>query len=273
MDIKKIMNGVAPLWGVCRFKDIEAHLIECRAKARLPENAKSVIVACFPYLLDEDSYKSSNVSKYAVVTDYHTVAINRLQRACDELKKLFPENTFSPFADNSPVPEVRAATCAGLGVRGKNSLLITEKYGSYVFLGEIVTDLELAANKASEDICIACGRCVAACPAQAIDESGVDGAKCLSAITQKKGELTEKEKELMINCGCAWGCDICQDICPMNKGAAKTDIEEFTASCIPVLTDETKLEGRAYAWRGKKVVERNLSILSKEKTADEQSGF
>ena len=273
MDIKKIMDGISPLWGICRFEDVEAHLIECRAKNRLPDNARSVIVACFPYLLDEENYKNSNVSKYAAVTDYHDVAINRLQRACDEFKKLFPESSFAPFADNSPIPEVRAAMHAGLGVRGKNSLLITKDYGSYVFLGEIVTDLKIPVNQVQTDICIGCGRCIDACPARAITQNGVDGTKCLSAITQKKGELTEKEKELMISCGCAWGCDICQDICPMNRNAAKTDIKEFTSSCIPVLTCKTSLDGRAYAWRGKKVVERNLSIISKEKTADEHSGF
>ncbi|MBR6785134.1 MAG: DUF1730 domain-containing protein [Clostridia bacterium] len=269
MNIKNIMNGVAPLWGVCRFEDIRAHLIDCRAKSRLPENAKSVIVACFPYLLDEENYKNSNVSKYAAVTDYHDVALNRLQKACEKLKKLFPENSFVPFADNSPIPEVRAAIHASLGVRGKNSLLITKDYGSYVFLGEIVTDLEIPANQINMNNCIGCGKCIESCPARAISESGVDGVKCLSAITQKKGELTEREKELMINCGCAWGCDICQDICPMNRNAAKTDIEEFISSCIPILSDDTSLEGRAYAWRGKKVVDRNLSILNKEKTPDE----
>ncbi len=267
------MDSASPLWGVCRFDDIKDRLIECRAKNRLPENARSILVACFPYLLDEENYNCSNVSKYAVVTDYHDVAINRLQKACDELKKLYPQNVFAPFADNSPIPEVRAATLASLGVRGRNSLLITKDYGSYVFLGEIVTDLEIPANNSDINVCISCGKCITACPAQAISQNGVDGAKCLSAITQKKGELTEKEKELMLSCGCAWGCDICQDICPMNKNAAKTAIEEFLSSPIPLLTDETTLEGRAYAWRGKKVVERNLSIINQGETADEQSGF
>ena len=267
------MDSVSPLWGVCRFDDIKDRLIDCRAKNRLPENARSILVACFPYLLDEENYKDSNVSKYAVVTDYHDVALNRLQQACNEFKKLYPESNFAPFADNSPIPEVRTAMLAGLGVRGKNSLLITKDYGSYVFLGEIVTDLEITAKESQADACIGCNRCIGVCPAQAINENGIDGAKCLSAITQKKGELTEKEKELMLSCGCAWGCDVCQDICPMNKNAAKTTIEEFKTSPVPLLTSETNLEGRAYAWRGKKVVERNLSIINQGETADEQSGF
>lgn len=256
------MNSVSPLWGICSFGCVEKHLIQCRAIGRLPEKPKSIIVACFPYLLPEENYINSNLSKYAVVTDYHDVASARLEKACTELKKLFPENSFAPFADNSPIPEVRAALAANLGMLGKNSLLITKKYGSYVFIGEIVTDLELDAATASLTQCIGCGKCVSACPALAIGENGIDSERCLSAITQKKGILTEKETELMINCGCVWGCDICQDICPMNKDAATTQIEEFLDNPVPVLSDKTPLEGRAYAWRGKKVIARNLSIFT-----------
>lgn len=260
------MDSVSPLWGICGYGCVENNLIGCRAISRLPENPKSIIVACFPYLLPEENYAKSNVSKYAVVTDYHDVASARLERACEELKKLFPENSFVPFADNSPIPEVKAALAAGLGALGKNSLLITQEYGSYVFLGEIVTDLELDAVNVQTSHCIGCGKCVSLCPAKAINENSIDSQKCLSAITQKKGSLTEKETELMINCGCVWGCDICQDICPMNKDAAVTQIEEFLADPVPLLSDETPLDGRAYAWRGRKVIERNLSIFTQGET-------
>ncbi len=256
------MDSVSPLWGICSYGCVENHLIGCRAISRLPQNPKSIVVACFPYLLPEENYADSNISKYAVVTDYHDVASARLERACEELKKLFPENSFVPFADNSPIPEVRAALASGLGALGQNSLLITEKYGSYVFLGEIVTDLELDAIDAQTVSCIGCGKCSSVCPAKAIGENGIDSRKCLSAITQKKGSLTAEETELMINCGCVWGCDICQDICPMNKNAAVTQIEEFLINPIPVLSDATPLDGRAYAWRGKKVIGRNLSIFT-----------
>lgn len=256
------MDSVSPLWGVCDYGKIKDNLIECRAKSRLPENAKAVIVACFPYLLPEENYINSNISKYAVVTDYHDVAISRLQKACNELEKLYPLNSFAPFADNSPIPEVRAATLAGLGVRGENSLLITKEFGSYVFLGEIVTDLPIDAAKTEINSCLGCGKCTAACPTHAISKSGVDVNKCLSAITQKKGELTQAEKELMKKCGCVWGCDICQDICPMNKSTTSDAVAEFLVNPIPVLANETPLDGRAYAWRGKKVIERNLSIIN-----------
>ena len=131
-----------------------------------PEKSKTVIVACFPYLLDDSVYKYRNISKYAVVTDYHKVAVERLTKAADMLREVYCENEFEVFADNSPIPEVRAACAAGLGVCGLNTLLITEKYGSYVFIGEIVTDLEIGAVAAEHKSCIGCGKCEKHCPHQ-----------------------------------------------------------------------------------------------------------
>ena len=260
LNLQKIMNGISPLWGICPFEKIKGSLIDCRAKNRLPTNAKTVIVACFPYLLGKTEYADSNISKYAVVTDYHSVALARLEKAVSQLKELFPENEFSAFADNSPIPEVKAACLAGLGVRGLNSLLITEKYGSFVFIGEIVTDLETDCGENEEKPCMGCGKCIESCPSSAIKENGFDRSVCLSEITQKKGELSEEEIRLMKECGCVWGCDICQDVCPMNKNAAPTQIEEFLSSPVPRVSEGCSLENRAYEWRGRKVIERNISI-------------
>lgn len=262
MTLDKIMDSISPLWGICPFDEIKNNLIECRAKSRLPENSETVIVACFPYLLDEPQYRNSNISKYAVVTDYHEVAVARLEKASEMLSKIYPDNQFSVFADNSPIPEVRAACAAGLGVRGLNSLLITPKYGSYVFLGEIVTDLKINANSVEYKTCIGCRKCIVACPSKAISEAEFNEKACLSAITQKKGELSVEEKMLMKECGCVWGCDICQDVCPMNKNAAKTQIEEFLSSAVPAVSRGCELSHRAYEWRGRKVIERNIDICS-----------
>lgn len=248
------------MWGVCSFDKIKEGLIECRAKSRIPQNAKSVIVACFPYLLSEENYKNTNISKYAVVTDYHSVAISRLDSAIKKLKELHPNEEFAAFADNSPIPEVSAACAAGLGVRGLNTLLITEKYGSYVFIGEIVTTLVIDSPDLAEKTCAVCKKCTEACPTGAITSNGFNKPLCLSEITQKKGELSEKEKELMIQCGCVWGCDICQDVCPMNKNAATTDIDEFISAPIPYVSEGCSLDNRAYEWRGRKVIERNISL-------------
>ncbi len=262
LTLDSIMNGISPLFGICPFETIKDNLIDCRAKKRLPENPKTIVVACFPYLLNDSAYKKCNISKYAVVTDYHEVAVARLEKAAEQLKLLYPDNDFAVFADNSPIPEVKAACVAGLGVRGINSLLITEKYGSYVFIGEIVTDLEIDAGSNEIKPCIGCKKCIEACPSAAISETKFNQKTCLSAITQKKGELTDEEINLMKECGCVWGCDICQDVCPMNKNAAETQIEEFILSPVSYVSTGCALESRTYEWRGRKVIERNINICS-----------
>ncbi|MBQ4243320.1 MAG: epoxyqueuosine reductase [Clostridia bacterium] len=262
--IARVMDSAAPSWGVCDFEALRSRLIDCRAKSRLPEDAKRVITAVFPYLLSEENYENSNISKYAVVSDYHTVINSRLQKAVEELRELFPDDKFVTFTDNSPIPEVSAALLSGLGVMGENSLFIHEKYGTYVFIGEIVTTLPLECTGSEVKFCARCGKCREACPTHAIGDRGPDPSKCLSAINQKKGELTPEEEKLIKDSGCAWGCDICQTVCPMNRKAALSEIKEFIESAVPRVESGCEISGRAYEWRGKKVIERNIAILEKD---------
>ncbi|MBO5066680.1 MAG: epoxyqueuosine reductase [Clostridia bacterium] len=245
---------------VCSFDDV-GELLPCRAKSRIPQNAKSVFVYLFPYLLEDAVYKNSNVSKYAVPRDYHIVAGEYLQKLTEELRERFPRNQFEFFCDNSPINEVEAAVNCGLGVRGLNGLLINEKYGSYCFIGEIVTDLEVECSSVSKIHCMQCGLCVEKCPAGAISLNGVDKNKCLSHITQMKGGLSSENIDLIKNSGCIWGCDVCQDVCPMNKNAAVTLIEEFKSTAVSEFVENGNIEDRAYSWRGRRVIERNLGYI------------
>ena len=201
--MKKILDEISPLWGICPFVSIKDNLIDCRAKSRLPDYARSVIIMAFPYLLEDEVYEDSNISKYAVPPDYHPVLEARLFSAVEKLTKLYPDEEFVFFADNSPIPEVRAATIAGIGVTGSNSLLITEQFGSFVFLGEIVTTLPLAQSEGKIKECLKCGLCTEACPCDAIENGRVIREKCLSHITQKKGELSPEEIKLIKDSGCA----------------------------------------------------------------------
>ena len=173
----------------------------------------------------------------------------------------YPGNQFVFFADNSPVPEVFAAAKSGLGMMGRNGLFINEKYGSWVFIGEILTDLDITCEDREIRSCPDCGRCRNACPTGVLKEEKFDPDKCLSHITQKKGEIPEEYKQMMKNLGCAWGCDECQKACPFNKKAEKTTIEEFISNFNPVVTRDTSIEGRAFEWRGEKVIKRNIEIL------------
>ena len=252
MNKHYIENLLGTNVGVCAFSELKDKLIDCRNKEKLPKNAKSVIIFCFPYKVKEE--KPMNICRYATVEDYHVVCNEILEKYVLILKKQHKDNEFIHFVDNSPIPEVYAANIAGLGDLGKNGLLITEKYGSYVFIGEIVTDLEIEADSFYGE-CINCGACKKACPV------GLDKEKCLSKITQKKGELTKDEEALIAKSGCIWGCDIFADVCPLNKNAATTEIERFLNSYKDGFVCGEDITGRAFAWRGEKVINRNYNIV------------
>ncbi len=259
MDMNLPYSDMLPC-GVCDFKQI-GELFECRSKSRIPVGAKSVITYLFPYWLGEEFYKDSNISKYAVPADYHIIVAGYLQEITKKLKEKYPLNQFEYFCDNSPVNEVKAALLCGLGVKGKNGLLINEKYGSFCFIGEIVTDLVWENYSSGKGECINCGLCLKKCPGGALGEFYVDKTKCLSDITQRKGELSEEQIELIKKSGCVWGCDVCQDVCPMNKNIATTPIKEFFESAVAHFSEGDNIEGRAFSWRGRKVVERNLGYF------------
>ena len=90
---------------------------------------------------------------------------------------------------------------------------------------------------------------------------GVKKESCLSDINQRKGELTPENVELIKNSGCVWGCDVCQDVCPMNRNIAVTPIKEFIETAVSYFETGDNIDNRAYAWRGRKVIERNCSYF------------
>lgn len=226
----------------------------------------SAVMLAIPYLTRQPK---RNISAYAVARDYHGYFAELFDHILPELRESFPEYRFVGFADDSPIAERNAAAAAGLGIIGDNGMLITEKYSSYVFLGEIITDLPLNTSALPIEHCRGCGVCQRACPKG-------DG-ECLSALTQKKGELTENEIALIKKCGSAWGCDICQEVCPHTLRAIKngniyTDIDYFKTNTIPSLSMEL-LDGmsddefsrRAYSWRKRDTIRRNLEILENKR--------
>lgn len=263
MELRELLREQQILrFGVCSFQRIP-HLLPCRAAARLPENAVSVIICAFDYYIAGTEHR--NLSRYAIVPDYHIVVGELLQNACAVLEQQFPGH-YAPFVDNSPIPEVSTAAQAGLGVIGDNGLLITPDAGSYVFLGEIVTDVEFPETGGKTGHCLHCGACRFHCPNRAIVENGIERERCLSHITQKKGELTEEEKALICRSGCAWGCDICQDVCPMNRRSFSTDLTQFSTSVVENLSVSTVddiFRGRAFSYRKPEVIKRNLRILGR----------
>ena len=244
LDPYASLGDTLPLWGVCGHE------------------GKSVIAAAFPYLLPEEHYAGRNISRYAVPRDYHEICGARLEKACALLRAVFPGEEFQWHCDNNSLPEVALAIKAGLGVCGRQNLLITEKYGTWIFLGEILTSAKLTVNRQLSTVnCDNCGACVRACPAGALTETGFDKTKCLSFITQRKGVLSPEETALMRQAGAVWGCDLCQEACPRNRGAKTEPLPEFLADPIAYVTENTPLAGRAYAWRPG-CLSRNIATFS-----------
>lgn len=229
--------------------------------SKLPGFTKSVCFFLVPYYV-KDSEKS-NISLYAVPRDYHLYVRELSERLTDFLAKKGADVSTRFFADNSPFSERICAQKAGLGIIGKNRLLINYEYGSFVFIGSICLSDNISISHLGKnfkgDICGNCEKCLSACPFL----SGRSG-ECLSALTQKK-KINENEQEVIARLGTKWGCDICQLVCPGNEDISETPIEFFRESRIPFLSAEVlykmtddEFSERAYSWRGRAVIKRNL---------------
>ena len=254
------------VYGALSIED--ADIINARLLERESFVAKSILMFLVPYYAGE----TVNLSRYAAARDYHIVLKEITDRLIAGIKRRYPEANAKGYGDHSPIAERAAALRAGLGILGDNGLIINEKYGSYVFIGDVITDLPpeaLFAEPAREiKFCPHCGRCKAACPTGILRGEGED---CLSAITQRKGSLTDAEVDLMKKHNTVGGCDLCQTACPYNKAPRVTPIAFFKEALIPHLTldilesmSDGAFSERAFAWRGRKTVERNLRLFEEE---------
>lgn len=262
--LKEIVTGGGiSHFGVAAYGDC-LPLLPCRGVDRIPPGARSVIVCLLPYYIGE--YPERNISRYTLADDYHTIGRGMLEGIAASLGEAYPGGRFACFVDSSPIREVHAAHLAGLGVIGRNGQLINPDFGSYAFIGEIVTDVEFPPSAPLPGGCRGCGACLRICPGGALRGDGtVDVHRCRSHITQKKGELTPWEVESIRRGGMVWGCDLCTDVCPHNKGVQWSDIPAFYEHVAPVLTRENLSalkKTKALGFRGRGVLERNLAILS-----------
>ena len=261
---QKLSNGY--------FTGMEEEIIEKRVNPRLiMENAKSIIVCAFPYYVDE--VEESNLSKYCYGEDYHIVAKRYLQRICDFLEEKINNFEYKFFVDNGPLVDRYLAYQSGIGYFGINNNIITDEYGSYIFIGYIVNNYEFYVDDPLPKTCIKCNKCVKYCPGNAIlGNFELNPRRCLSYITQKKDDLSEEEINLIKENKMVFGCDICQEVCPHNKGISITNIEEFKTNLITKLdyneiNDISNKEfkrrygNRAFSWRGKKIIQRNIEII------------
>jgi epoxyqueuosine reductase len=195
----------------------------------LPE-AKSVVCVVLNYYSDtehSDAPGTGKISRYAWGDDYHLVLTNRLEILLNDIKSVQPGINGKVYVDTGPVMDKVWAARAGLGWQGKHTNLITKDFGSWVFLGEILLDVELEYDEPIMDACGTCTACIDACPTQAIVEPYVlDSNKCISYLTiEQRGPIPKNlSKDFE---GWIYGCDICQDVCPWNRFQQTTNEKVF----------------------------------------------
>jgi len=217
------------------------YLTDRRADVRrdvrnLLPSAKSVICVGKLYNTPDPPPQSGDakISRYARGQDYHVVMRRTLEEMVTRLTAIEPFE-WKICVDTAPLLERSYARMAGLGWIGKNTCLINEPQGSWFFLGEIVTSLELEPGTPPPDRCGSCTRCIDACPTQALVPSSegwkLDSRRCISYLTiELRGPIPE---ELQAGVGeQVFGCDICQDVCPWNSRAPFTDDPDFAGTTI-----------------------------------------
>ncbi len=194
--------------------------------------AKSIISLGMNY--NTQNYHSNDttqgkISNYAWGEDYHNIINKRLRNLIEELKRVFPDSNFKGCCDTAPVMEKAWAEKAGIGWIGKHTNLITREMGSWLFLSEIITDLELEEDVPSMDYCGSCTLCIESCPTDAIYEPyKIDSNRCISYLTiEHKGDFA---KDAPLLDGWLYGCDICQQVCPWNNFQSETEEIAFRPS-------------------------------------------
>lgn len=258
---------------------------------KLAEEPKTGLVRCDGEHLEVGCLEMrGQVSRSAWGRDYHLVLGEKLADLVEYIELLVPDSVNRYFVDQGSLLERSIAERAGLGWIGKNSLLLNPIYGSYIFLGEILTTLDLPADELISDGCGECRICIDACPNQAINEDrGIQAQRCLSQLTQKKNLPADAYSSLG---GRIYGCDTCQELCPVNRDLAQdTGLEQVAADFLPLvdqarptlreLMQLTKQEFHenwsttAAGWRGRNLLRRNAVIaagnLGKRAGVDRQS--
>lgn len=195
------------------------------------------------------------ISRYAWGDDYHDVMKTMLDRVVDGLQEDAGEFESRTYVDTGPIVERAWAAAAGLGAWGKNTCLLHPEHGSWFFLGEIVTDLELEPDTPRTDMCGSCTACLEACPTGALPAPYVlDSRRCISYLTiELRGTLPEDRREDLGRH--VFGCDICQDVCPWNRKRRATGAAPFEPRAdayAPSLVDLARLDDEAFRERFRK---------------------
>lgn len=203
--------------------------------------------------------------------DYHVVLRDRLQKLEEFIKSRYPEARCKSMVDTGELSDRAVAERAGIGWSGKNCSIITPEFGSFVYLGEMITNIPFEPDEPLESQCGDCTKCLDACPTGALVQGGQINAKiCLSYLTQTKDHFPEEYRSVIGNR--LYGCDTCQQVCPFNRGIDFHIHEEFEPDpedAKPLLRPLLQMSNREFrerfgymagAWRGKKPIQRNAIL-------------
>ncbi|WP_166245550.1 tRNA epoxyqueuosine(34) reductase QueG [Paenibacillus turpanensis] len=211
------------------------------------------------------------ISRSAWGTDYHTVLRDRLQKLDRFVKERVPEARTEIMVDTGALVDRAVAQRAGIGWSGKNCAVITPEWGSYVYLGEMITNLPFPPDEPITDQCGDCTLCIDACPTGALVGPGqLNSSRCVSFVTQTKGHVEDELKEKIGNR--LYGCDTCQVVCPINRKkhwSHQPELQPDPELVKPLLKPLLTLSNREFkeryghtaaAWRGKKPIQRNAIL-------------
>ncbi len=200
--------------GEMRYMHNNLHL-RANPKELLPE-AKSMIMVLMNYYPRQwQPTDKPQISAYAYGNDYHHIVKSKLTELAENINKIEPHK-YAVFCDSAPILERYWATRAGLGWIGKNGMLVNPKFGTFTFIGTLITSLDLEPSREMENKCGTCSKCMDACPTKAILNKTIDARRCLSYQTiEKRGEIDNELIEMAGNT--LYGCDRCQLACPWNR--------------------------------------------------------
>ncbi len=206
---------------------LERNLDRRRNPDLILPGAKTVIVCAYNYNSPYQHNGNFKISRYAWGDDYHEIVLSLLKSLEVKLKFFFPDAKCKSYVDTGPILEKSWAVRAGIGWQGKNSLLLTKKFGSYVFLGIILTTIEFEPDPILPDYCGKCNKCIESCPTGAIVEPMVvDSNRCISYWTIEAKPEQDIPKEIDLK-DWIFGCDICQEVCPWNSKKRYTNDHRF----------------------------------------------
>lgn len=247
--------------------------LRCYPEKILP-GAKTIICAGMGYLIDPynpletkpELAVTGKFSRYALIKDYHHVLSDKLNSLVEFISRK-KKGRFKIAVDTGALLEKAAAQRAGIGWIGENTCFFTSEFGSWVFLGEILTDIDIKPDIPAKNLCTSCGQCIRSCPTGALMAPfQINPYRCLSYITQMRGSIPEEFRNALGNR--IFGCDTCQEACPKNFDVTIPGHREFIPDLpleqdIIKLTQMTKKDfntmfrNTAAGWRGRNVIRRN----------------